>query len=558
VSAPPLPEVFRRLGCLSDVRGNADALDLRAAVHTLDSLDPAALTALLHGARDTGLAELPGIPPAAARRLHDVAISGAEPVLAAARAAIPVTLRRLLELGAITHSEAALLARDLGVVTLADLQSALADGRVRRLTDAAAERLVEAAEVLQRELRPIPLGRAYDILTGVLDLVGTHCPQIDDAVVASDARRFEPLVGSLVIVARTASPLHGLDALASAPGVDDVLHRSGRRAIILVHHTEIDVRLAGPDDHGSVLFNATGSHEHVRAVSTRRHRPVLCSREVDVYAHAGLAWIPPELRHARGEIEAAEGGGIPELVERGDIRGDLHLHSTYSDGHDTIEAMVAAAVMLGYEYVAITDHSERARAGRTVTVDQLARQREEIERVRERFPSLAILHGIEVEILPDGRLDFADAVLEELDVVLASLHDPAGQDGPALTRRCLRAIDHPLVNIITHPANRLVGRRPGYPLDYETIYAAAAETGTALEVDGAPSHLDLDGEQARAAVGAGVTVAIDSDSHRARVLDRQMQFGVGTARRGWVEARHVLNARPLAEVRTFIGTKRKR
>jgi DNA polymerase (family 10) len=220
--------------------------------------------------------------------------------------------------------------------------------------------------------------------------------------------------------------------------------------------------------------------------------------------------------------------------------------------------MVAAAVMLGYEYVAITDHSERARAGRTVTVDQLARQREEIERVRERFPSLAILHGIEVEILPDGRLDFADAVLEELDVVLASLHDPAGQDGPALTRRCLRAIDHPLVNIITHPANRLVGRRPGYPLDYETIYAAAAETGTALEVDGAPSHLDLDGEQARAAVGAGVTVAIDSDSHRARVLDRQMQFGVGTARRGWVEARHVLNARPLAEVRTFIGTKRKR
>jgi DNA polymerase (family 10) len=206
--------------------------------------------------------------------------------------------------------------------------------------------------------------------------------------------------------------------------------------------------------------------------------------------------------------------------------------------------------------VAITDHSERAAAARTVTRDQLARQREEIDRIRARFPQISILHGIEVEILPDGRLDFADAILEELDIVLASLHDPAGQDGPALTRRCLKAISHPLVNIITHPANRLVGRRGGYPLDYEAIYAAAVETGTALEIDGAPSHLDLDGEHARAAVAAGVTVAIDSDSHRARVLERQMQLGIGTARRGWVEARHVLNGRALSDVRAFVRDKR--
>ncbi|HVH55930.1 MAG TPA: hypothetical protein VM791_06735, partial [Vicinamibacterales bacterium] len=180
------------------------------------------------------------------------------------------------------------------------------------------------------------------------------------------------------------------------------------------------------------------------------------------------------------------------------------------------------------------------------------------DRIRELFPHFTILHGAEVDILANGHLDFSDAILGRLDIVIASLHERAQQDGPALTRRCIRAMRHPLVNIISHPANQLVGRRAGYPLEYERIYEAAVETGTALEIDGAPSHLDLDGEHARAAVAAGVTVTIDSDSHRARVLDRQMRLGIGTARRGWVEARHVLNARPIAEVRAWIEAKRSR
>jgi DNA polymerase (family X) len=171
---------------------------------------------------------------------------------------------------------------------------------------------------------------------------------------------------------------------------------------------------------------------------------------------------------------------------------------------------------------------------------------------------MTILHGIEVDILADGRLDFSDAVLEQLDIVIASLHDRARHDGAALTRRCLTAIHHPLVNIISHPANQLVGRRAGYPLDFEALFSAAVETGTALEIDGAPSHLDLDGEHARAAVSAGVTVTIDSDCHRARALDRQMCLGVGTARRGWVEAKQVLNTRPIGEVQAFIAAKRRR
>ena len=372
---------------------------------------------------------------------------------------------------------------------------------------------------------------------------------------AGGLRRFEPLVEQLVLVGHSSVPPTAVAALCAMPGIDDVLHRTPRRALLSVLQVEVDVRVAADDDYGTVLFTATGSTAHVRAVTARR-RPALHNSEEKVYAHAGLACVPAEMRNDTGEIAAAAAGALPVLVSRSDIRGDLHMHSTYSDGQDTLATMVAASVALGYEYIAITDHSERAAASRTLTLDALSRQRDEILRLREQHPQITILHGVEVDILPDGRLDFADAILEQLDIVLASLHDAAKHDGPALTRRCLQAIRHPLVNVITHPANRLVGRRSGYPLDFDAVYAAAVETGTALEIDGAPSHLDLDGEHARAAVSAGVTVTIDSDCHRARVLDRQMKLGLGTARRGWVEARHVLNCRPLDDVLAFIAAKR--
>jgi DNA polymerase (family 10) len=232
------------------------------------------------------------------------------------------------------------------------------------------------------------------------------------------------------------------------------------------------------------------------------------------------------------------------------------MHTTFSDGQNPLSDMVEACAALGYDYIAITDHSETASASRTVRGDQLAMQRDEIDRLRGRYPTFTILHGIEVDILENGRLDCADKQLETLDLVLASLHEQYGQDGRTLTRRCVRAMEHPLVNVITHPANRLVGRRDGYDMDFDRIYQAAVETGTALEIDGAPGHLDLDGEHARVAVAAGVTVTIDSDCHRALALDRQMRMGIGTARRGWVEPRHVLNTRSVEHVRAFVAVKR--
>jgi DNA polymerase (family 10) len=220
--------------------------------------------------------------------------------------------------------------------------------------------------------------------------------------------------------------------------------------------------------------------------------------------------------------------------------------------------MVKQAVALGYEYIAITDHSQHSVAAGGLTPDRLRRQRQEIDQIRPRFPDIAILHGAEVDIMPDGELDFPDSVLAELDIVLASLHEQAWHTGAQLTDRYLSAIQNPFVNIITHPTNRLVGYRSGYDLDFPRLFAAAVETGTALEIDGAPAHLDMEGTVARRAIQAGVTVSIDSDCHRAAWLDGHMALGIGTARRGWVESRHVLNTRSLKEVQELFSTKKRK
>jgi DNA polymerase (family 10) len=264
--------------------------------------------------------------------------------------------------------------------------------------------------------------------------------------------------------------------------------------------------------------------------------------------------VVPELRDLEGDL-AEEARGVARLVSRDDIRGDLHVHTLWSDGRDSVEAVARAAVALGYEYVAITDHSPRAAASRVLTLDHLVRQLEDVERVRRRLPQLAILHGAEVDILPDGSLDFPDDVLDRLDIVLASLHDAAGQTPDALLQRYLGAIQHPRVHLITHPANRLVGRDEGYDLDYDTLFAAAVATGTVLEIDGAPGHLDMDGRLARRAIRAGVTVSVDSDCHNVTRLGLQMSLGLGTARRGGVRPQHVINTRPLSEVLAYFAAK---
>jgi DNA polymerase (family X) len=463
---------------------------------------------------------------------------------------LPFLLRRLREFGALSAEAEQALVRD-GILTLNDFDLAVAERR----PSVSATGLRVAAAAIAMEHGSLTLGRAWDVADGLCAALTEGSPELLEVVVSGEVRRFEQLPRELLIVGRSAHPPDAIASLASLPAVTDVLHRTGRRAIAMFQGHEIDVRVGTPDEYGTLLFTTTGPPAHVVEIQ-RRRGPRMSATEEDVYSQAGLAYLPPELRGAADAIEAAVGGRVPRLVTRADMRGDLHMHTTFSDGQNSLREMVHSSAALGYEYIAISDHSEHAAAARTLSLDLLERQREEIARLRDEHPGMTILHGIEADILPNGSIDCPDRVLASLDVVLASLHERSGQDGRQLTARCLQAIRHPLVTIITHPANQLVGRRAGYDMDYAAIYEAAAETGTALEIDGAPGHLDLDGEHARQAVASGATLTIDSDCHRARSLDRQMRLGIGTARRGWVEPGHVLNTRPLHEVRAFVAQKR--
>jgi DNA polymerase (family 10) len=389
-------------------------------------------------------------------------------------------------------------------------------------------------------------------------------------------RRYAPEIGDVALLGVVPIARHRqvMKAFTRLPLILDVKSESDSTVVASTERGPVTLHLTTPEQAGAALVWHTGARAHVDQLQARASRlgfrfeagavmreggaEVSCASEDELYAWLELPYIAPELRSGDGEVTAAERGELPLLVTAEHIRGDLHMHSTWSDGRNSIADMVSASRQLGYEYVAITDHSERAWSSRTLAAGEIKKQREEIDALRGRVRGIEILHGVEVDIMADGSLDFEDHLLEGFDIVLASLHEAGGDDDERLTERYLRAIRHPLVNIITHPANRAPGRTSGYRLDFTRLFAAAAETGTAMEVDGAPGHLDMDGEIARKAAAAGVTIAIDSDCHRIDGLARQMQFGIGTARRGWIEPSHVLNTRPIEDVRAFVAHKRAR
>jgi DNA polymerase (family 10) len=556
VTAEALSLTLRQLADFAEIRGVSLEVTawwrLASAIEGAGDAEIARLTTL---ARLNRLDEVTVVPPTLHWRIREILVDGPDLALRTVWTRLPWMLRWLLERSVVDSAEAAAMAR-AGVVTAADLDAALHADELPADLATTADRLHRAAASLAEQRPRVTLGRAVEVVDTLAALLAGICPEIRDLTPAGSIRRVDPIADALIVVGLAHDPVSAIDALADQRAVQ-VLHRTGRRALVGHHQLEVDLRIASPDEFGTALYLATGSAAHVQAMRSRQPTLGPHAREAEVYSHAGVAWIAPELRHGLDEIETAARGALPELVDRHHVRGDLHLHSTYSDGRDSLAEMVETCADLGYQYIAITDHSERAQAPKTVSRDDLRRQRDEIDRLQERFPAMTILHGIEVDIMPDGRLDFPDEVLATLDIVLASLHVRAGHDRARLTRRCLAAIAHPLVNVITHPANRLVGHDDGYDLDFAAIYEAAIDTGTALEIDGAPSHLDLDGDRAREATAAGVTVTIDSDCHRARLLDRQMRFAIGTARRGSVEPRHVLNTRPVEEVRAFIAAKRR-
>ena len=502
--------------------------------------------------------------------------AGAWVIVESAIADLPADLRWLYESGAVTLEQLAALHDQTGATSLADLWAAVERQAVRSIHgfDETVERAVAAAlSDVRRSVPRIPLGRAVGLVDPLLSRIRL-ARGVEWALPVGSLRRGQDSVGDIELLAASSEPAAAIDAVADDPDVGRLLHKGSRRLYVAIDRVQIGLRVAEPANAGSILLHLTGSAAHVRGLRARAaesgwqltadglHAPGgdvrLTATEEEIYRTLGLPFIPPEIRNGDEEIAAAARGLLPPLVAREQIRGDLHMHSQWSDGRDSIEAMVQACGDLGYEYIAITDHSPHSGASRTLSVQSVKRQADDIAGLRERNPSISILHGCEVDILRGGRLDFPDRVLQQFDIVLASLHNPDGDGPDALLRRYLAAMRHPLVSLITHPTNRLIPYKRGYDLDWDRLFETAIETGTLLEINGAPAHLDMDGVLARRAVTAGAMVAVGSDCHRADLLGRQMHLGVVTARRGWVEARHVLNTRPLADVRAFIARKRGR
>jgi DNA polymerase (family 10) len=416
--------------------------------------------------------------------------------------------------------------------------------------------------------RGIVLPRAVEIgeelVAGLLARAGDGA----EIVLAGSIRRQADAVKDIDIVAVTTRPTTLANSLGKLEQIEQVSGAGKAGARARTHSgAAVDLRIAAPGQLGDLLQHFTGSGAHNTALREAAVREGLHVSEYgilddatgvsaayvterEVYERLGLAYIEPELREDRGELEAARAGTLPSLVELADIRGDLHSHTIASDGHGTIEEMALAARERGYEYLAITDHSASHGFGNAVSPEALRRQIELVREANARLEGIELLAGSEVNILPDGSLDYEDRLLAELDWVVASVHTAFARDEQRQTERVIAAVEHPLVDVIGHPTGRLIERRAPYALDLDAVFAAAARTGTLLEINANPDRRDLSDVHARAAARAGVTLVIDSDAHRTRTL-ANMRWGVATARRAWLTREQVANTRPWPELRAL-------
>jgi DNA polymerase (family 10) len=443
-----------------------------------------------------------------------------------------IGLGRYLGLGAKRSVE---LARSLGVNSAAELRQAAAEGRLRDAPGVGPKTEARLLEALAREDEPRPrqgllLSRAWELVASVAAALGGEP--------AGDVRRWRDSCERLAVVCRDRAAAPVLARFTALPQIVAVVEQGERHAVgVTVEGVPIRLDVAEPGSFGTVLMRATGARAYVDALEPLPD----AADEPGVYRRLGIPWCPPELR------EAPFRGRPPDLLEPGRIRGDLHTHSTWSDGRATIEEMARAARERGYDYLAVCDHTPAVGAVTGLTADDVRRQAEEIAAVNDRLAPFRVLRGIECDILPDGDLDLPDAALAELDWVQASVH--RGQRTPRreLTRRVEEALRNPYVRCLSHPTGRYINRRPENALDLERAFEVAREQGVAVEVNGLPDRLDLSGAHVREALAAGVTLVCSTDAHSVRGLGN-MALSVATARRGWATAAHVLNTRPLSEV----------
>jgi len=524
------------------------------------------------------LRELYGIGSALEAKIVEYLGTGQIEFYERVRREFPSALASLLQVPGLGPGKARALYQELGVSTTAELEAAARSGRIKDVPgfgDKVAEMVLENLEKLKRRTTRHLLADGWLAATEIQEALGNPTDADRIAVVGS-VRRMCDSIGGLDLLAARNPDEDGerlIKGVLTLPNLVQVLERTAEHVRVQIYGgLEVQLIVVPREAWGSGLAWYTGSQKHVARLEglaeergwqlsdlgledAATGKRLAGSSEVEVYERLGLPWIPPELREDTGEIEAAQQGALPKLIEIGDIKGDLHCHTNWTDGTQTLDEMAKAAKARGYQYMALTDHTQNLTLTRGLSPERLQEQRALVSRLNHKLAPFVVLLGTEMDILLDGQLDFSDEILAELEYVSASIHSGFRQTEKTMTARIQRAISNPLVNTLNHPHGRKIGQREGYAVDMQAVVELAAQVGCALELNADPNRLDLNGDWARRARALGARFTVSSDAHSVKNYDF-MQFGIGSARRGWLTADDVLNTRPLDELRQLLRQRR--
>ncbi len=568
---PTIARIFADVADLLEIQGGANVFRIRAyrnAARTVESLGASAEAAVRTG--EPKLDELPGIGKDLAGKIKEIVETGKLTLLEELKRQIPEGLLAMMRLPGLGPKRAKLIHGELGIDNLDALDAAARAGKLRAIKGLGPT--IESRIV--KSIADAKIRSARHRLADAEAVVGPYvaylkkAPGLQRVEVAGSYRRRAETVGDIdiLVTAKKAGPV--ADRFVAYPDVRQVLAKGDTRSsVVLASGLQVDLRVVPDASYGAALYYFTGSKAHnvaVRTEAVRRKlkineygvfqgaRRIAGRTEEDVFKAMRLRWIPPELRENRGEIDAAASGALPALVTVKDIRGDLQMHTTDSDGKQTLDEMAEACRARGYAYMAVTDHSKAVRVAGGLEATGFRRQYKEIDKLQKRLRGLTLLKSAEVDILDDGALDLDERILAEMDVVVVSVHSKFGMSRADMTRRIVKAVQHPRVNILAHPTGRLIGRREPYEVDMEAVVKAARDCGVLLEINAQPHRLDLNDAYVYMAREAGVKLVVSTDAHRVAELD-YMRYGVDQARRGWCEKQDIANTLPLAKFRKLLA-----
>ena len=567
-----IAELFENMGSLLEMKGDT-VFKIRAyqrAARTIGQLSSPLATAVENG---EDLTKIPGVGKAISEKIAEYISTGQVSAYERLVEELPSGVLDLKEIPGVGPKMAMAISQQLGISTVDGVAKAAADGRLAtlpRMGKRAAEGILRHINAFKEMGGRTPIGEALPVAEEVMNALREQCPEIDQLFPVGSLRRWEETIGDIDLIGTSPNPESVGDALVALPMVKDVLvHGPKKTSVVVESGIQIDLRIAEPEAFGAMLQYFTGSQQHNIRLRDFANRQGLSLNEYGItntetgqveefadeetfYARLGLPWMPPELRTGLYEVDAGLEGTLPRLVVATDLKGDLHLHSEWSDGNDPIELMVEAAAAQGYEYMALTDHSQGLGVANGLTVERLESQISLLREMQEKY-DITILCGSECDIRASGEMDFPDEMLAQLDVVVASVHSAMGQDQATMTTRMIKAIEHPSVTIIGHLTTRLLGQREPVEFDLEAVLQAARDTGTALEINASPERLDLRDTHAYRAREMGIPLVINTDSHHHTHLDKR-RFGVAVARRAWCRPEDILNTMSREEFLKFIRT----